>query len=100
MIKYIVEIYTSKRDVNGNRYHTARIISTESSNVLVVRGLGCASDAVRECCKSGVHHTEIYQSFHDNVSKREVLKMGEWAKAPWPHDVTAKMLLDLHKVQS
>lgn len=95
-IRFIVETFTRKRDVNGNTYHCAVITSTLTGKELLlasVDGLNNALGLLRNLLKcewSEVHSVNI-----EEMPARDWLRHRAHKSGIYEHEVTADMLTAL-----
>ncbi len=94
-IKYIVDTFSSERDVNGNRYHYSWIISTATGHRLAVRNVG-GDDNVRIALWNllNLDGSQVFATQH-HLPKREWKRRekfatdGEYYPVYWEHELTA-----------
>jgi hypothetical protein len=97
MIRFIVDTVSSKRDSNGNRYHTATITSTATGRWLKVQDIGGPQNAVRMLRNAGVEWHEIHGSECDGIPMRQWRELSKGGA--FEHHVNAEMLLGLELPQ-
>jgi hypothetical protein len=80
MIRLIIHVLTSARDLSGNCYHAARITRTRDGASITIKDLGGDSNARHYAANAGLDYAEIY-------SVQEVIPIREWNRATkeYPH---------------
>ena len=99
MIKYIIHTDTSATDINGNRYHFARVTSTRTGKSLVIDSVGGDSNAPALVHRAlNLDWSELHYT-NSTHRKRDWQRMRNFATRGnlYEHDVTAKMLRALNR---
>lgn len=99
-IRFLVDTVSSARDINGNRYHWARITSTVTGRSLAILETSATNPetyANRACALLGVDSWPAVHSSHtEDVPKREWAH-GRPADGVYDHLVTPQMIVDLEQ---
>jgi len=93
LIKLIIMTYTSERDVNGNCYHAARVISTATRESAVFGNVGGENNMTGYARNAGLEWEEIF-------SAQIVLPKRQWKRVTdgWPYVPTDQIEAELKRL--
>lgn len=102
MIRFIIETVSSRRDINGNRYHYATITSTATEKRLKVRDIGGPSNARGMVMNANPAYCGELYSVEREIPIREFDRARRFHEtgAFMEHEVTATMICDLERGES
>jgi len=92
MITLMVHTMSSKADINGNRYHIARITSAKTKNAILVSTYG-EGNIIHKLRSFGFEWEDLYET-NETIGKRRLNHLAQTANC-YEHELTMEMLENL-----
>lgn len=101
-VKFIAEVFSSTFDTNGNRYHFARLMSTETGKVLYINDLGGPGNVPSVLHRvMGRDYDACYPTVvtieHEPMPKAVFRRRAHAVGGVYEHEVTREMIEDLDR---